>query len=175
MKWNWFLHHFRARSFAHSERDWKTLITPKKFVHFYGFFFFHYPIVCVFVGLFDSYHHLGSSCVSYTSANGIQNTSKASIRKFHRSQVYMIILFSSCLVILIYYRMPCIYTYINIWKKINPSSDRIPSYAHRAWQIMKNESFELLHKCQISVQCTVSRNPKYRLACRFVINEHTRS
>lgn len=44
---------------------------------------------CVIVGLFDSYHHLGSSRVSYTSANGIQNTSKASIRKFHRSQVYI--------------------------------------------------------------------------------------
>lgn len=60
--------------------------------------FFSIIQLCVFVGIFDSYHHLGSSCVSYTSANGIQNTSKASIRKFHRSQVYMIILFSSCLV-----------------------------------------------------------------------------
>lgn len=56
---------------------------------FFCYLFIIYIQLCVFVGLFDSYHHLGSSCVSYTSANGIQNTSKASIRKFHRSQVYI--------------------------------------------------------------------------------------
>lgn len=86
-------HNFQSRNLSHSEQDWLRNIFSFIFMVFLSII-----QLCVFVGLFDSYYHLGSSCVSYTSANGIQNTSKASIRKFHRSQVYMIILFSSCLV-----------------------------------------------------------------------------